>query len=94
MHIQFVIKADWNQAIIKAKIMHLLEPYNVLHASNRSERETPATASQEDDAYNVNERSPTQTDEDTEYSIVENNGEERHTMEQHCRRKTPSVFWT
>ena len=40
--------------------------YNVVHANNRRERETQATALQENIAYNVNQRSPTETD--NEYS--------------------------
>ena len=53
--------------------------YHVVHATYRRERETQATALQEDTAYNVNEKSPTQTDEDTEYSLIEYIGRERHT---------------
>ena len=51
--------------------------YHVLHANNRRERETQATATQENIAYNVNERNPTQTDGDTVYTNIENIGRER-----------------
>ncbi len=46
--------------------------YNVVHANNRRERETQATALQENTAYNINQKNPTQTDEDMEYSTIEN----------------------
>ncbi len=52
--------------------------YNVVHANNRKERDTQATALQENIAYNINERNPTQTDENTEYTIIENTGRERY----------------
>ncbi len=52
--------------------------YNVVHANNRKERDTQATALQENTAYNINERNPTQTDENTEYTIIENTGRERY----------------
>ncbi len=47
---------------------------HVVHASNRRERETQVTASQENTAYNANEKNLTQTDKDNEYSTIENTG--------------------
>ncbi len=52
--------------------MELNVAYDVVHANSGSERETQST--QENIAYDVDERSPTQTDEDTEYSTIENTG--------------------
>ena len=43
-----------------------------MHANNRRERETQATSLQENTAYNINQRSLTQTD--NKYSTVENTG--------------------
>ncbi len=51
--------------------------YNVVRANNRREREIQATGLQENMAYIVNERNITQTDEDNEYSTIENIGRER-----------------
>ena len=45
--------------------------YNVVRAKNRRERETQPTSFQENTAYSVNARNPTQTDEDTEYSTID-----------------------
>ncbi len=59
--------------------MELNTAYDVVRANNRRERETQATALQENIVYIVNERSPTQTDEDNEYSTIENIGRERYT---------------
>ena len=50
--------------------MELNTAYDDVHANNR--RETQATALQENTAYNINQRSLTQTD--NEYSTVENTG--------------------
>ncbi len=59
--------------------MELNVAYDVVHANSGRERETQAM--QENIAYDVDERSPTQTDEDNEYSTIENIGNV------HCRRK-------
>ncbi len=63
--------------------------YNVSKASKPSE-------TQENIAYNVNERSPTQTDEDPEYSIIENNEREIYTTDAGEKQINPitTVFWT
>ncbi len=59
--------------------MELNVAYNVVYANSGRERETQAT--QENIAYDVDERSPTQTDEDNEYSTTENIGEKIHIMD-------------
>ncbi len=40
----------------RVSTVNVMEPYNVVQLSNIRERETQSTASQEDNAYNVNER--------------------------------------
>ena len=56
--------------------MELNTAYDVVHANNRREREIQATALQENIAYNVNQRSLTQTD--NEYSTIEITGYIEH----------------
>ncbi len=73
----------------RVSTVNVMEPYNVVQLSNIRERETQATASQEDMlTMSTRELSPTQTDEDAEYSIVENDGEERHTMDSNIAEET------
>ncbi len=69
--------------------MELNTAYDVVHANNRRERETQATALQENTAYNINQKSLTQTD--NEYSTVENTGYiEQNTAED--TKSTDSVL--
>ena len=70
--------------------MELNTAYDVVHASNR--RETQSTDLQENIAYNVNQRCPTQlTDEDNEYSTIENTEYiEHNTIEE--TKSTDSVL--
>ncbi len=74
--------------------MELNVAYDVVHANCGRERETQAT--QEN---NVNERSPTQIDKDTEYSTIENTGRERSRIRQgfvknECAKKRFAILAT
>ncbi len=55
--------------------MELNTAYAVVNANNRRERETQATALQENTAYNINQKI---SDENNEYSTVENTGYIEH----------------
>ena len=67
---------SYSGRVSAVNVMELNVAYDVVHANSGSERETQST--QENIAYDVDERSPTQTDEDTEYITIENIGKKRH----------------
>ena len=64
--------------------------YDVVHANNR--RDTQAPISQENTAYNIHQRSLTQTDEDNEYSTVENTGYIEHNAAGDTKSTESSVL--
>ena len=68
--------------------MELNTAYDVVHANKR--RETQATALQENTAYNINQRSLTQTD--NEYSTVENTGYIEHNTAGDTKSTESSVL--
>ncbi len=71
--------------------MELNTPYDYVHVNNGRERETQATALQEDTAYNINQRSLTQTD--NEYSTDENTGYIKHNTAEDTNL-SKVVSWT
>ncbi|XP_064388427.1 uncharacterized protein LOC135336519 [Halichondria panicea] len=64
--------------------------YNVVHANNR--RDTQVPISQENTAYNIHQRSLTQSDEDNEYSTVENTGYIEHNTAGDIKSTESSVL--
>ena len=67
--------------------MELNTAYDVVHVNKG--RETQATALQENTAYNINQRSLTQTD--YEYSTIENTGHIKHNTAGDTNKSTESI---